>query len=282
MNIKPDSSTKHKNCLLIFTLLGICLFTACGEQPVATATNEYDANHMFDVLYSNGFQAKKNRIPGETELWQISVDEGWFGSNEASVAIQVLRDYNLPRPPESQKKETSGLGMASEREEKERQRREQELRIEKQLYNLPDVISVVVNIAEPINDILSQEKIPPTASVSITLKDNQPKFTIEDVRGMVSGAVPNLKPANVTVTLSQQALREFPREKLDAQRQRNATYVIGGIVILLLGASLGAVWYITKRRKKKESAEPKQLTEEQETDEIQGFERSALTDNNEE
>lgn len=256
--------------------------TACGRKTVATSDNEFDANRMFDILYSSGFHAEKEKLTGEAPGWNIVIDEGWFGANEASAAIQVLNDYGYPRPPEPKAKEAGGFGMPTEREERERQIRELQLQVERQLYTLPDVIRASVIIAQPTNDILSLDKTPPTASVTLVLKEQEPKFTTETVQGLVSGAVPNLKPANVQVAFSKQALREIPIKELENQRRSNAIFAIGGGIILLLAAVLGGIWYITKRRKQKENAEPEQLTEENKTDELTESERLALNEGNEE
>jgi type III secretory pathway lipoprotein EscJ len=279
-----SQSGKHKNrhYLLIFLILGACLLTACGRKTVATSDNEFDANRMFDILYSSGFHAEKEKLTGEVQGWNIVIDEGWFGANEASAAIQVLNDYGYPRPPEPKAKEAGGFGMPTEREERERQIRELQLQVERQLYTLPDVIRASVIIAQPTNDILSLDKTPPTASVTLVLKEQEPKFTTETVQGLVSGAVPNLKPANVQVAFSKQALREIPIKELENQRRSNAIFAIGGGIILLLAAVLGGIWYITKRRKQKENAEPEQLNEENKTDELTESERLALNEGNEE
>ena len=256
--------------------------TACGRKTVATSDNEFDANRMFDILYSSGFHAEKEKLTGEAQGWNIVIDEGWFGANEASAAIQVLNDYGYPRPPEPKAKEQGGFGMPTEREERERQIRELQLQVERQLYTLPDVIRASVIIAQPTNDILSLDKTPPTASVTLVLKEQEPKFTTETVQGLVSGAVPNLKPTNVQVAFSKQALREIPIKELENQRRSNAIFAIGGGIILLLAAVLGGIWYVTKRRKQKKNAEPEQLTEENKTDELTESERLALNEANEE
>ena len=273
MNVK----TKNQWIVLSLILLAVCFLAACGRKTVVTAGNEFEANQMFDVLHSNGFQVEKSKLEGEIQGWEIIIDEGWFGADEAAAAIQVLRDYGLPRPPETQVKTNDSFGIISEREEKERQKRDLQMQIERQLYTLPDVIRASVIIAQPANDALSLEKIPPTASVSLVLKETQPKFSIADVQNLVSGGVPNLKPENVKVTVSQQALREIPFEKLAAARRSNAIFVTGIGLILLLGAALGAVWLITKRRRKN-----KQLAESATENELSSVERPALTAENEE
>lgn len=216
---------------------------------------------MFVILNSNGFHVGKTPPQGDSKTWSVTVDEGFFGEGEAAAAIQLLHDYGLPRQPEPEPKDTgSSLGITSDREEKEKQKRELQRQIERQLYTLPDVIRASVIIALPTDDILSLEKTPPTASVSLVLKEAQARFTINDVQVLVSGGVPNLKTENVKVALSYQPLSEVPIEKLAAQRRSNAIFVLGAGIIILLGLALAAVWLVAKRRKR-EAEEFKSLSE---------------------
>ena len=242
---------RRRSRLIVFLLIGICLFSACGKKTVATAANEYEANLMFDILHSNNFHVEKiPSLQSDAKTWEITVDEGWFGDGEAAAAIQVLRDYGLPRPPAPEVKNNDSLGIISDREEKERQRRDLQLQIENQLYTLADVIRASVIIAIPSDDILSLEKTPPSVSVSLVVKENQPKFTIEAVQTLVSADVPNLKPENVKVVITQQALREVPLTKLAAQRRTNQVFIIGGCLVILLISALGVILYLSKRRQK--------------------------------
>lgn len=280
--ISQFGKQNSRHYLLILLVLGVCLLTACGRKTVTTSDNEFDTNRMYDILHSSGFHVEKEKLTGEVQGWNIVIDEGWFGSNEEAAAIQVLNDYGYPRPPEPKPKDQSGFGMPTEREEKERQIRELQLQVERQLYTLPDVIRASVIIAQPTNDILSLDKTPPTASVTLILKEQEPKFTTETVQGLVSGAVPNLKPGNVQVAFSKQALREIPTKELENQRKSNAIFAIGGTIILLLAAALGTIWYITKRRKQRKNAEPEQLTSEEPAEELPEGERLALNGENEE
>lgn len=269
----------RRGCLIVF-LTGICLLaTGCGEQPVASAASEFEANLMFDILHSSGFRVEKTPPEGEIKVWNITVNEGWFGEGEAAAAIQVLRDYGLPRPPEPEIKSSDSLGIVSDREEKERQRRELQIQLERQLYTLPDVIRASVIIAQPVDDVLSLEKTPPTASVSLVLKETQPKFTIEAVQNLVSGGVPNLKVENVKVAVSQQSLREIPLEKLAAQRRSNAIFAVGTGVVILLAAVLGAVWTIAKRRKENFPDRVEELPEggDESDEELEPIERPQLS-----
>ena len=253
-----------------FLLAAISVLTACGEKSIAETDDESEANRMFDILYSNRLHVERKQKSGEKPVWEIIVNEGLFGDGEAAVATQVLNDHGLPRPKDSLPPPSNAYGMESQEEGKKRQNREKEIQIENQLYaTLPGVIRVKVIVAQPVNDILSIEKTPPTASVSIVQTEPEAKFTIENVQSLVSGSVPNLKPENVNVAVSQQILREIPLERLAAQRRSNMIFALGSGLIILLIAALAAVWYAVKRRKKQVESETKQLAETSEPAEIE-------------
>src|SRR2546423_1705852 len=100
MIFKANLQRSSKSWALSLVLLGVLLCAGCGKQTVATAASEFEANQMFDILHSNNFHVEKRAPEGEVKTWEIVVDEGWFGEGEGATAIQVLRDYGLPRAPE--------------------------------------------------------------------------------------------------------------------------------------------------------------------------------------
>lgn len=266
-----------------FLIVFLCFsLTGCGPEHVATADSEYEANAMFDILDSNGFDVIKVNPEGERKTWEIQVDEGLFGGGEAAAAIKVLRDYGLPRPPEPDVKEDDSLGMNSENKEKDQQRRNRQLEFERQFYTLPDVIGATVIIAPPDDDVFETEKSLPTATVTLILKVAEPKFTREDIQKAVSGGVTNLKPENVNVLFVAKPVREIQRDKLDAHRRQNTIFAIGFGIVILLTAILGAVWIYTRKRRKNLSAENEQLIVRQaeEADEFEEAEPTLLDEEN--
>jgi type III secretory pathway lipoprotein EscJ len=242
----------YQRCVLLSVVLVSVAFSAgCGEKSVAMSDNEFEANQMFVILNSNGFHVRKTAPEGDSKMWSVTIDEGFFGEGEAAAAIQLLHDYGLPRAPEPEPKDNgSSLGIVSDNEEKDKQKRELQRQIERQLYTLSGVIRSSVIIALPDDDVLSLEKTPPTASVSLVLKETEPKLSVADVQNLVSGSVPNLKPENVKVAITQQSLSQVPIEKLAAQRRSNVIFTLGTGLIVLLAAILGAVWMIAKRRRR--------------------------------
>ena len=269
--------------LTILLLTAVLLLSGCGEKQVASTDNEFEANRMSDILYSNGFNVEKIAKTGEKGGWEIVIDEGWFGAEEASVATQILNDYGLPRPKETLPETTNPYGMPSEPEMKKRQNREKEIQIEQHLYDLPGVIKVGVIIGQPDNDTLSTlsgNKIMPTASVLIVQKEQPPKFADSDVINQVVGTVPDLKPENIHITTTYQPLRELPLESLRAQRHSNKIYAFGSGLIVFLLAALGIIWYLLKRRKNP-GGTPENGLDNEELPELSGINRPALEESEE-
>ena len=106
--------------------------------------------------------------------------------------------------------------------------------------------------------------------------ETEAKFTPQIVQGLVAGSIPNLKPENINVAVSQQILREIPLERLAAQRRSNMIFALGSGLIILLIAALAAVWYAVKRRKKQTESETKQLAENSQPTEIEANGQYAL------
>ncbi len=269
-----------RRVLLFCLLTGVCLSFGCGKKTVATVNNEFEANLMISVLNSNGFQVGKKNPQGDVKTWEIFVDEGFFGENEDMMAIQLLLEYGLPRPPEPETKTNGSFGITSGSEENERKTRELERKIERHLYILPGVIRVSAVVAEPKNDILTldKDKIPATATVTIIVKENQSNLSVDDVKQQVAGAVPNLKPEKVVVKLMPQSLGESPRDKLNEQRSKNKVFTIGIGVIALLLLALSAVLLIAKRRRKTVGESSENLVESEAEEDLEDAEPPLLID----
>ena len=227
------NSRRASRALALCAVAALSLATAaCGEKAVTSVPTESDAIEILDVLGQNGLEAEKRTIgEGETKRWEIVVDEGVFGGGEAALAVQVMRDHGLPRPEEPA--EESGL-IPSERAEKLREQRRIRADIERQLRALPGVTLALVTVVMPQDPTLELNPYPATASVVINYQGQSPSFSEQQVQNHVSKGVPNLKPQDVSVTMSAQALRPVPQGELSARRRNSLMLAIGlGFVTLL-------------------------------------------------
>ena len=97
----PVARARAEEGDILRLVVALALATACGEKAVTSVPNESDAIEILDVLGQNRLEAEKREVgEGEVKRWEIVVDEGVFGGGEAALAVQVLRDYGLPRPEE--------------------------------------------------------------------------------------------------------------------------------------------------------------------------------------
>ena len=261
----------------LFLMLAIVCLTACGEKSIAETDSEAEANLMFDILFSSQLPVERVKTTtGDKTVWNIVIDEGWFGGKDAAFATQVLNDHGLPRPKEMLPVNNNAYGMESAEDVKKRQNREKEIQIENSIYTLPGVIRAKVIIATPANEILSLEKTLPTASITIVQTEPEPKFNIATVQTIAAGAVPNLKPENINVAVTQQIMREIPLEMLKNQRSSNMLLALGGGLIALLLVALGVIWFAVRRRQKSALTDAEQTADDAENAEFDAAGQRAL------
>lgn len=245
----------------------VCLLltaTACGERVVTSVPTEPDAIEILDVLGQSGIEAEM-RAAGEAEnrRWEIVVDEGMFGGGEAALAVQVMRDHGLPRPEESDGEE-GGL-IPSERAEKLREQRRIRGDIERQLRALPGVTLALVTVVLPQDPTLELNPYPATASVVINYQGQTASFTEQQVQNLVAKGVPNLKPQDVSVTMSPQNPRPVPRAELSARRRNSILLAIGLGLATLLCFFL-ALLLLRSRRQRALSNAPQESAESSDDD----------------
>ena len=263
-------------------LISVCLILAgCGAAHVADADNEHDANKMFSILHSNGFEVVKTSPSGENKVWKISVNESWFGDDEAAEATNILLDYGLPRRPAPKLKENDTLGMSSDRREIEEQRLNLQAELERKFYAYPGVLDAFVTIGQPTNETFGAKSLP-TASVTLIVKADESRLTDEDLKNIMSSGIPNLTPENVAVKTIPKTVRRLPEERRETNKQRKNIFAVGIGVIILLSLALGTLWVYTRKRNRTENGDPPSLIEDDEDldSAYENGERTLLNDGN--
>jgi len=230
----------HKFALCL-SLLFLLSTTACAEKAVATVATEAEAIEIIGVLHENGIEAEKREVgEGEKKKWATVLDEGYFGGGDLALALQVLNDYGLPRPEEPPVEGNSLI--PSETGQRLQEQRRLRADIERQLRALPGVTrAVVIVVLPPADQGLRLQPQPASASAFIVYKNATPLVSGEQVRDMMAHSVPDLKPENVSVTMSQQTPRSVPVRKLGAPRRVNilmAVVVGPGVLIFSMFALL--------------------------------------------
>ena len=278
-----DAARRARRAFALCCVVALALTAAaCGEKAVTSVPTEPDAIEILDVLGQNGIEAEK-RAAGEAETrrWEIVVDEGLFSGGEAALAVQVMRDHGLPRP-EEREAEDNGL-IPSERAEKLREQRRIRTDIERQLRALPGVTLALVTVVLPQDPTLELNPYPATASVVINYQGQAPSFSEQQVQNLVAKGVPNLKPQDVSVTMSLQNPRPVPRGEL-SDRRRNSVLLAIGLGLATLLCFFLALLLLRSRRQRAESHEtPEAAADEGEAPEAAAAEGAGyLTESREE
>jgi type III secretory pathway lipoprotein EscJ len=232
--LRPSHPTRLlPRCALALVL---CLLAACrAGESVATVVNESEATEILTVLYEHRIEGRKEEFGEEgARRWRVLV-----GAGDVASANQVLQDYGLPRPSDQGREGARDSGLfQTDSAEKARRLKEIETEIERQLRLLPGVVRVKVNVSPAAGDLLELNPPPATASVVIVCKDKQPTFTDENVRKLVAGGAPKLKPENVTVAVAYEPPRFVAGRESGGRRSVVLKFALisAAVLCLLLGA----------------------------------------------
>lgn len=245
----PSLSTAKRAAALCALLLAALASAGCGRTPIATVPTEPEAIEIIDVLRESGFEDLEKREVGEGEQrrWAVEMDEGLFGGDDASLALQRLRDYGLPRQEEAPIAE--GGFVTSEAVQKAQEQRRIRADIERQLRALPGVTVALVTVVMPQDPTLELNPYPASASVVLVHKEQQAPFTEQQIQNLVARGVPKLKPEDVSVTISQQQPRPIPHRELGARRRTNLLLAFGAALILVMASVLVVLLLQTRRQR---------------------------------
>lgn len=212
---------------------------------------ETDAIEIMTVLTESGFDVSKEEVTeGEATRWNVAVNEGWFGGGEVAQATQVLNYYGLPRKEDQVAAASdSGLGFPDPEAMRAKQLKDIERKIERQLRTFPGVARVSVNIVLPEDDDTKIKPYPASASVAIVRKEDQTRFTLEEVQNQVAKSAPDLQPQYVSVTMSYQPPPLIPRQDLNMRRRNRIMLYIGILLVVVLGTLLTILLLQTRRQR---------------------------------
>jgi type III secretory pathway lipoprotein EscJ len=243
------AASAARGATLCALLAAALLSVACGRSQVATVSTESEAIEIIDVLRESGFEDVEKREVGEGEQrrWTVEMDEGLFGGDDTSLALQRLRDYGLPRQEEAPI--TDGGFVTSEAVQKAQEQRRIRADIERQIRALPGVTVALVTVVMPQDPTLELNPYPASASVVVVHKEQSAPFTEQQIQNLVAKGVPKLKPEDVSVTISQQQPRPIPHREFGARRRTNLLLAAGAALVLVLGSLLVVLLLQTRRQR---------------------------------
>lgn len=265
--MKPRGNLLYRIRFASGLALGGALLTGC-TVPIAIGLDESDANHAVVALEKSGVAAEKERDPESEGHWRISV-----ARDDASSAAGILSSESLPPAASPGLLDTLGQGslVPSPTAEQAKLVAGTAGELERSLRSLDGVVSVRVHLAVPTKDALVPEEAPAPASASVLLRHRgpTPPIAIADVQRLVSGAVPGLAPAQVSVVatpvpqpgrLAERELSRFGPVTVTRGSVLPLRAIVGGALVLNLGL-LGALFFFWGRARRAEGALADQRTE---------------------
>jgi type III secretion protein J len=235
-------------------LLALTLGTGCTID-LQHELNEQDANEIYVLLSKNGIAATKMKEEGGNELrFRIVVPKA-----DAAQAAELLRAYSLPRPMEKGLSHFAKGGMVpTATEERAMLLKALGGEVSNALNQIDGVLEARVIVMIPENNDLTQPENKPEPSASVFIKyrpglKNESPIKREDVQQFVSTAVPELKPAAVTVLLTpalapdaevgpESRLQDVFGMRMTASSVSQFRMMAGVAVMIILAAIGLAVW----------------------------------------
>ncbi|HEX8284516.1 MAG TPA: hypothetical protein VF588_14215 [Pyrinomonadaceae bacterium] len=199
-------------------------------KSLTSVSSEQEAVEIITVLRESGVKVEKEEA-GEASArrWNLYV-----GESDYDLANRLLLYHELPRVAE---KAQEASPFQSESERRERQLSESKKQIEQHLRKMLGVARVSVLISPPDQEMRSNPA-PAKADVTITHKDPQPSFTVEEIRQKVASSYPTLTAENISVRLQFEPVPSAPAREPGLDRRSYTIFGAGLTAVLVLTALL--------------------------------------------
>jgi type III secretion protein J len=195
-------------------LLALVFTTGCSIE-LQHELSEADANEIYVLLSKNGINAKKEKEEGGNEVrFMITVPKA-----DAAQAAELLKRNSLPRPVEKGLAHfAKGSMVPTATEERAMLLKALGGEVSNALNQIDGVLEARAIVMIPENNDLTQPENKPMPSASVFIKyklmDGKPPISEAMVKSFAASAVPELKPDNVTVLMTQAML---PTAETDAE-----------------------------------------------------------------
>jgi type III secretion protein J len=180
--------------------LAALLLTACSTA-IQHGLEERDANELVSVLVTRGVHARKAPEKGKKPTWAVEVEE-----EETTLALQVLTELKLPRPPRSTLRslvQSPGL-IETPAAERLRQLAGQAGDLEQALETLGGVTQASVELVVSSPPRPGQAGTPSKAAVVLRVRPEALEHLTQqrpELRALVAGGVEGLKADDVVLVL---------------------------------------------------------------------------------
>jgi len=237
--------------LKLLVVLGlVMLLSACVTHILRTGLTESDAQEIVVLLNENGIEASTVKTAGEKkgeEKWSVVIRGG---DQNLARAWRVLEENGLPREKDKGLEDvfaSSGM-IPTATEEKARLLVGISGEINRTLRSVAGVVDAHVLVVLPESSPLldKTERIPPTASVLIKYRGNDPPLSEEDVKKLVARAVEGLQPENVAVVYKKIEPKQASNRNL-IPLLGNQEFLLASLALLAI-SSLGCLSLVAKSR----------------------------------
>jgi type III secretion protein J len=245
-----DSTTR----LALFPLLGLLLLGPACAARVQHALDERQANEIQTVLVERGFRARKVVEDGRPPTWAVEVP-----SADAADAVRVLAELGLPRARPAGVRELLKPGLVPDPVEQHALLLEaQSGELARTLEAVDGVVSARVHLVRPQPSRAGAPAAPTKAAVYLRA---QPAAAAhlqamrDELRALVAGSVEGLDPSAVTLVVSEVVSTVPPRPGAPV-RSGWAPALLGGLVLVLGGATACGLLWVRRRRNSESAAAP--------------------------
>lgn len=217
-------------------LLLVVLLTGCLKHPLSSGLTERDAQEMIVVLKENGLDATREVVAAErgAPTWTVFVRGG---DQNVIRAWRILQENGMPRDPEKGLDQVfSNPGMIpSAGEERAKLLVGLSGEISRTLRSISGVADARVHVVLPENSPLLDKAqwVPPSASVFIKYRGNQPPLAEEAVKNLVAKGVEGLKAEEISVVMQKVRRPEDPAA-WQAWSPGNQEFLAASVVLLIL------------------------------------------------
>jgi type III secretion protein J len=238
--------------LALFPLVGFLLVGPGCAARVQHALDERQANEIQTVLVERGFRARKVVEDGRPPTWAVEVP-----SSDAADAVRVLAELGLPRARPAGVRELLKPGLVPDPLEQHALLLEaQSGELARTLEAVDGVVSARVHLVRPQP---SRAGAPPAPTKAAVYLRAQPAAAAhlqamrDELRALVAGSVEGLEPAAVTLFVSEVVSTVPPRPGAPV-RSGWAPALLGGLVLMVGGATAAGMLWIRRRRLKGDPA----------------------------
>jgi type III secretion protein J len=230
----------------------LCMATGCRSRDLASGLSEQDAQEIVVVLKENGIDATAVRNAGgdrdAAATWTV---QARGGSPDNVLAWRVLRENGLPRQKIKGLEEvfsTTGM-IPTASEEKARLLLALSGELSRTLKSVQGVTDARVQIVLPENSPLLDRTqwSPPTSSVLIKYRGEEPPVTREEVKSLVARGIEGLQADNVAVVFKRTEPVRIPARS--ATWYLSDPYVVMAALGLMVMASAGSLFLMFRGRR---------------------------------